>query len=125
MTSVLDKRELNRIETRLSALCDELRQEIAGEQRDVADLARSQGEEFTSQHQSDVSSDVFLQERALGTQETLKAELSAVEDALQRIAAGTYGQCANCGSAIPMHRLQARPQAVRGISCEQQLHPAR
>lgn len=119
MSSVLSKAELSRVETQLSALCDELRREIEGEQRDVAELARSQGEEFTSQHQSDVSSDVFLQERALGTQEALKAELDAVEHALRRITAGTYGQCADCGATIPLERLQARPQAVRCLACQQ------
>jgi RNA polymerase-binding transcription factor DksA len=121
MSNVLDKTELNRIETQLSALCDELRREIEGERRDVADLARSRGEEFTSQHQSDVSADLFLQERALGTQEALKAELDAVEQALQRIAAGTYGECAECGATISIERLQARPQAIRCLACQQKL----
>jgi RNA polymerase-binding transcription factor DksA len=121
MSKVLDKTELSRIETQLSALCDELCREIAGEQRDVVELAQSQGEEFTSQHQGDVSADLFLQERALGTQEALKAELEAVEQALQRIADGTYGRCADCGASIPIERLQARPQAIRCLRCQQKL----
>jgi DnaK suppressor protein len=121
MSSALDKSDLSRIETQLSALCDELRREIEGEQRDVAELAQSQDAEFTSQHESDVSADLFLQERALGTQEALKAELDAVEQALQRITAGTYGVCIDCGAAIPVERLQARPQAIRCLPCQQKL----
>jgi RNA polymerase-binding transcription factor DksA len=121
MRSSLAKTELGRLETQLSALCDELRREIDGERRDVVELGRSQNEEFTSQHQSDVSADLFLQERALGTQEALKAELDAVEQALERIAAGTYGQCADCDAAIAIDRLQARPQAIRCLACQQKL----
>jgi DnaK suppressor protein len=121
MSNVLDKMELSRIETQLSALCDELRREIEGEQRDVKEMAESQAEEFTSQHQSDVSSDLFLQERALGTQVALKAELDAVEQALQRIADGAYGQCVECGAAIPIDRLRARPQAIRCLPCQRKV----
>ena len=55
-------------------------------------------------------------EFALDDRET--TELDAVEAALQRIAAGTYGQCADCGVDIPVERLRAAPEATRCITCQ-------
>ncbi|MFN0070076.1 MAG: TraR/DksA C4-type zinc finger protein [Chloroflexota bacterium] len=119
----VDRTELDipRLETQLSALCDELRREIEVEKKDVEQLAQAQGEEFTSQHQGDLGSDMFLEERALSTQKALESELSIVEQALARIADGTYGLCERCGQTIPTERLLARPQAIRCIDCERKL----
>ena len=40
-------------------------------------------------------------------------ELMAIEAARARIAAGRYGECADCGKAIPFERLKAQPAAMR------------
>jgi len=45
-------------------------------------------------------------------------ELVAVEDALQRLADGRYGLCADCGEAIDVRRLLAYPAAVRCVTCQ-------
>ncbi len=47
------------------------------------------------------------------------AEIKAIEAALQRMAAGLYGLCTDCGAAIPAARLQAAPEAPRCIACQQ------
>jgi DnaK suppressor protein len=41
-----------------------------------------------------------------------------VTDALVRIERGVYGVCADCGSAIPEGRLDARPEAARCVGCQ-------
>jgi len=41
-----------------------------------------------------------------------------VTDALVRIDRGVYGVCADCGSAIPEGRLDARPEAARCVGCQ-------
>lgn len=46
-------------------------------------------------------------------------ELNAVDAALQRIEAGTYGQCTTCGIDIPLARLQVAPEAPRCIGCQE------
>jgi DnaK suppressor protein len=56
-------------------------------------------------------------EFALGERET--AELGAIDAALGRIEAGSYGQCTACGVSIPAARLQASPEAGRCISCQE------
>jgi DnaK suppressor protein len=44
--------------------------------------------------------------------------LQRIEAALARLAAGRYGDCAECGSPIPSPRLRALPFAVRCLDCE-------
>lgn len=58
-------------------------------------------------------------ELALDDRET--AELREVNLALQRIEAGTYGECTDCGADIPAPRLHAAPEAARCIGCQEKL----
>jgi DnaK suppressor protein len=44
--------------------------------------------------------------------------LRRIDAALARLAAGKYGNCAECGTAISSQRLRALPFAVRCIECE-------
>jgi RNA polymerase-binding protein DksA len=47
------------------------------------------------------------------------AELRAIDAAMQRISAGTYGICIDCGQEIPEERLNAEPTAARCIRCQE------
>ena len=44
-------------------------------------------------------------------------EIQQIKEALERIAKGTYGVCAECGTDIDPKRLRALPNATRCISC--------
>jgi DnaK suppressor protein len=57
----------------------------------------------------------------LGVVESLKAQLANVDQALGKIAAGTYGICEDCGKAIPAARLEARPESIRGVDGKSKL----
>ncbi len=46
------------------------------------------------------------------------AALGDIEAALERMDAGTYGQCTDCGVTIPPARLNAYPTAKRCIDCQ-------
>lgn len=61
-------------------------------------------------------------EFALDDRET--TELAAVDAALQRIEAGTYGRCTVCDVAIPEARLQVAPEAARCITCQEKAEHA-
>lgn len=51
---------------------------------------------------------------------SLQAEtLDKIDEALDRLAAGEYGYCLDCGGEIPARRLEALPFAVRCRDCEQ------
>ncbi len=56
-------------------------------------------------------------EFAIGEHEI--AELDALDAALARIEAGTYGECIDCGVNIPAARLHASPEASRCIVCQE------
>ena len=56
-------------------------------------------------------------EFAIGDHEAV--ELAAVNAALARIEAGTYGECTDCGVTIPAARLKATPEAARCIHCQE------
>jgi DnaK suppressor protein len=55
-------------------------------------------------------------EFAMNEHET--AELGDIEAAMERMDAGTYGQCTDCGVSIPPARLNAYPTAKRCIDCQ-------
>ncbi|MDX1374803.1 MAG: TraR/DksA C4-type zinc finger protein [Burkholderiales bacterium] len=46
------------------------------------------------------------------------AELRALEAALERIAEGGYGACADCGQDVGFERLKVEPSALRCIECQ-------
>lgn len=45
--------------------------------------------------------------------------LDEVTSALARMDAGTYGNCLDCGSVIPVERLEIMPAARFCVSCQQ------
>ncbi|HUJ28998.1 MAG TPA: TraR/DksA family transcriptional regulator [Myxococcales bacterium] len=56
--------------------------------------------------------DVFAQLQSVETR-----EMAEIDAALQRLAAGTYGQCERCGEEIGMLRLRALPEARFCMGC--------
>ncbi|WP_036333778.1 MULTISPECIES: TraR/DksA C4-type zinc finger protein [Modestobacter] len=54
---------------------------------------------------------------ALRRADSLLRTIQEIDAALDRIATGTYGSCAHCGSAIPPERLEFRPFAANCVSC--------
>ena len=53
---------------------------------------------------------------------SLLRTIEEIDGALDRIAAGTYGTCAQCQGEIPAERLDFRPFAATCVACQQ---PAR
>ena len=56
-------------------------------------------------------------EFALDERETV--HLVAVQSALARLEAGTYGECTQCGTDINEARLHANPEAARCMDCQE------
>jgi DnaK suppressor protein len=50
-----------------------------------------------------------------------RRELEAIQAALARLDAGTYGSCETCGEAISPARLTAMPTARRCVACQERL----
>lgn len=70
------------------------------------------------QHMADTATETV--EREIGNTLELHDErlLVAIDAALARIEAGTYGKCVNCGAQIPEERLEAMPWATLCIDCK-------
>ena len=59
--------------------------------------------------------------RLTGLAEAAASELRQVDEAIERLDAGTYGICANCGRPIPAERLEVRPFATHCVACAEKL----
>ena len=72
-------------------------------------------------HMADIGSDNFEQEFTLSLMENDDETLEMIEEALERIEDGSYGICAECGSAIPKTRLNAIPYTPYCVKCASRL----
>jgi DnaK suppressor protein len=59
----------------------------------------------------------FERAQAQALQAQAVANLDAIDQALARVADGTYGVCVACGRPIGAARLEARPEAAECIIC--------
>ena len=55
--------------------------------------------------------------RLTGLVDAARSELVKIDDAIERLDAGTYGICASCNAPIPSERLEVRPCAELCVSC--------
>ena len=96
------KREL---EQRLAALQDRL----ASIKRDVTQPHSGDSAEQAQERENDEVVDAIGNETA--------QSIRIIQAALDRIEAGTYGECENCGEDIGNARLEAIPEATRCVNC--------
>ena len=68
--------------------------------------------------QAAAASQVFEQQRDLALRDKNQLHLDAVEAALARLDAGTFGTCIRCGRPIAPERLEALPWAAHCIDCQ-------
>ena len=68
--------------------------------------------------QAAAASHVFEQQRDLALRDHNQLHLGAVDAALARLTAGTYGRCTSCGNPIAPERLEALPWAALCIDCQ-------
>jgi RNA polymerase-binding transcription factor DksA len=72
-------------------------------------------------HMADVGTENYDQEFTLGLIENEQGTLELVYEALDRIGAGTFGRCQECGDPIAKPRLQALPYTRHCIQCARNL----
>lgn len=103
--------------TQLFLMRTQLLERIAYERGGVVSRADMAADHFDNSFQSRAQIQTERQtEFAMNEHET--AELGDIDAALQRLQAGTYGQCTDCGVTIPPARLNAYPTAKRCIDCQ-------
>ncbi len=70
------------------------------------------------QDPADAGANLVETERTEAVLALARRQRSEVSDALARIAQGTYGTCADCGSPVPEGRLEAKPEAACCVACQ-------
>jgi DnaK suppressor protein len=99
----------------------ELMNELQGKIRDV----RAEGGKERDVLDQGESSEVDIQEDIEFALLQMKSEtLTKINEALQRLEDGTYGNCFECGDEIAEARLRALPFAVRCKDCEEERETA-
>ena len=110
----------------LKQLLLRLRAELMGDSDFMADEAlRGDSKENSGnlsavpQRMADRGSDFFDQAFPLSRLQDANDLIVQIDDALDRMERGTYGQCDECGEPIGMRRLQIRPYAALCVACKQ------
>ena len=68
---------------------------------------------------ADHGTDAFERNMTLGLMENEARTLQQIEEALEQMATGRYGICTQCGTAIPLVRLEALPFATTCVPCQE------
>jgi RNA polymerase-binding protein DksA len=113
------KTELNAVRKMLTSEAEELAIEIAQAEESFHALIMESGE-GAGDDQADAGTKTFEREHEISILSNKKDLLDQTNRALERIEAGTYGACENCGKQIGKLRLQeANPRATMCMPCRE------
>jgi DnaK suppressor protein len=94
------------------------RRQVAALEREFAGLAEAASAAGTDdEHDPEGATLAFERQHAAALLEAAREQVTAVDDALRRLAEGRYGVCERCGQPIGAERLAARPAAVTCVRC--------
>ncbi len=72
-------------------------------------------------HQADQGSDTNLMEQTVMMMEGEREKIRLLNDAMRRIADGSYGICEMCGELIQESRLEVIPYAIYCFGCKEKM----
>ena len=94
------------------------RERVAALEREFAGLAEAASSAGTDdEHDPEGATLAFERQHAAALLEAAREQVTAIDAALRRLAAGRYGVCERCGRPIGEGRLAARPAALTCIEC--------
>ncbi|AKN75567.1 DNA-binding protein [Streptomyces sp. PBH53] len=95
-----------------------LQEELDSSEASLVGLMRDSGD-GAGDDQADTGSKNITREHELALAANAREMLTQTERALERLDAGTYGLCENCGNPIGKARMQAFPRATLCVECKQ------
>ena len=102
----------------LGAELSRIEEEVASLQSALSDVLRDGGD-GAGDDQADTGAKAFERDQEMTLLANARDMLFQTRHALDRIDAGTYGTCENCGGPIGKARLQAFPRATLCVVCKQ------
>ncbi len=116
----MEKKKVEQFKKRLESRQQELRRVVSRTEQD----GRSADEEV-AQDIADKAANSYTKEFLFHQSNNERQTLQLVENALDRIRAGTFGECISCGSDINVKRLEAVPWARYCVACQEKLEQGR
>jgi DnaK suppressor protein len=101
---------------RLKKILLKEREEIVGEVRQIFESSKEMGQDGI-QDIGDEAANIYNKQILLRLTESERMRLQEMDEALDRIGAGTYGICEECGEPIGLKRLEVRPVAKYCVPC--------
>jgi DnaK suppressor protein len=122
----MDQEELRRLDALLAERQAEARSEAVRLDEALAELLLARGD-GTADDEHDPEGTPLSAEwsRMAGVRDALARTARELESARERLAAGGYGVCAQCGRPIGAGRLAARPTAALCIDCARRAERSR
>jgi len=116
LSKPMDKKKLESFKKRLEERQQSLRKTVSRTEEDgrIAD-------QDTAQDIADRAASSYTKEFLFSQSNNERQLLQMVENALQRIREGEFGECVNCGNEINGKRLEAVPWTRYCISCQEKL----
>ena len=108
----LDKRTI----THFKKILLKEREQILGEVKQIHESSKEMGQDGI-QDIADEAANIYNKQILLSLSENERTRLQEVDEALDRIANGTYGICEECGEPIGLKRLDVRPVAKYCVPC--------
>jgi RNA polymerase-binding transcription factor len=102
----------------LKSMLEERRQEIVDKLRSIRETMPDQRLDVQDAEEQAVTD--FAKDMEFALVQMKADTLALIDEALRRLEAGTYGECAECGTEIPAARLKALPFAVKCVNCQEQ-----
>jgi len=110
----MDKKKLKQYDAKLQ----EQRSSLLGMVERTEDYGREANRDI-SQDPADQASNSYTKELLFSQSTNERNILKLIEEAIERISDGSYGECVNCGSEIQPKRLEAIPWARYCIRCQE------
>lgn len=110
----MDKRKLKQYEARLQ----ELKNMVLGMVERTEDYGR-EADRDVSQDPADKASNSYTKELLFSQSTSERNTLKLIEEALERVEDGSYGECLNCGEEILQKRLDAIPWTAYCRRCQE------
>ncbi|CAM5412685.1 TraR/DksA family transcriptional regulator OS=Streptomyces alboniger OX=132473 GN=CP975_09055 PE=4 SV=1 [Streptomyces alboniger] len=114
----MDPGEVEEARAELQSEALRLSSEIASSETSLAGLMRDSGD-GAGDDEADTGTKNITREHEMALAANAREMLEQTERALERLDAGTYGLCENCGNPIGKARMQAFPRATLCVECKQ------